>query len=70
MMAMKAVARSQAMDTFFDCIEFRKILQWTPDKSLYCKSLEERTGRDIRTRFGMSPLWVACFACFANELSE
>ena len=65
-----AAARSQAMDTFFDSVGYETILQWTPDKGEHSKCLGALTGQDVRMRFGMSPLWVACFSCYAGALSD
>ena len=46
------------------------LLRWTPDATDQCVPIAEMHLADVVHRFGCSPLWVSCWACFASGLSE
>ena len=45
------------------------ILRWTPDATDQCLPITEMPLADVVKKFGCSPLWVSCWACFASRLS-
>ena len=45
------------------------ILRWTPDATDQCLPITEMLLTDVVKKFGCSPLWVSCWACFASRLS-
>ena len=46
------------------------ILRWSPDATDQCSDIAEMSLEDVSRRFGTSPLWVSCWACFASGLSK
>ena len=47
-----------------------KVLRWTPDATDQCVPIAEMSLKEVVHRFGASPLWVSCWACFASGLSQ
>ena len=46
------------------------ILRWTPDEAQHCAPIAKMTAEAVCRVFGMSPLWVSCWACFSAGLTD
>ena len=46
------------------------ILRWTPDEAQHCTPIAKMTAEAVCRVFGMSPLWVSCWACFSGSLTD
>jgi hypothetical protein len=46
------------------------VLPWTPDEGGHCDPIAGMPVSEAVRRFGVAPLWVSCWACFAGGLSE
>ena len=43
-------------------------MDWCPDEGRHIEPLHKMQADEAVSRFGMSPLWISCWACFGNGL--
>ena len=53
----------------FDSMKMKQVLRWTPDENHECDPVANLTCKEVHRAFGLSPLWVSCWACFAGFLT-
>ena len=48
-------------------IRMSQVLEWTPDENNHCDAIQGMLCEDVLRVFGMSPLWVSCWACYSSQ---
>ena len=54
----------------WDSLRMDELMKWIPDEEDHLKPLEKLTCAEARQLFGMSPMWISCFACYIHTLSK
>lgn len=66
---MAAVAERE-VPGLLDGMTVKQVLEFTPDQNSHAKCIESMGGREAMRKFGMSALWVSCWACLAGWMDS
>ena len=54
----------------FDTILMKDLLAWVPDQGGHTEPFLDWQCQKVTSTFGMHPLWLSCWLCLANTLSN